>query len=102
MEINVNGIEEFKESIVDQTSVDYLKAHRRLHKIDNYGHVCKECGKPIRRETIVDELEEIMEFLYSDWFRVAVGVNPNRLLDILDKMFEEWKTEYDRKMKEGG
>jgi hypothetical protein len=108
MELCEEGIFELKKAIVLHTSKDYLKIHRKLHLMDNYGKVYRS-GHNKRGETqyysrehFVDELEEIMVTLYSDWFERLTGVNTNALLDILDKMHDEWKAEYDRKMKEGG
>lgn len=107
MEICKEGIEEVKKAIVSHTSYDYLELHRKLYLMDNYGKKYRSGtykGKTYYypREHFVDELEELMESLYSGWFQEVSGVDPNHLLDILDKIHEEWKAEYDRKMKEGG
>lgn len=107
MDICNEGIEELKKAIVSHTSADYLAVHRKLHKIDNYGkkYRASKVGDKTYyydRDHFVEELEEIMEFLYSKWFQELSGINPNHLLDILDKIHDEWKAEYDRKVKEGG
>lgn len=109
MDICKEGIDELKKAIVSHTSADYLEIHRKLYLMDNYGKKYRKGENKTKtktyyysRDDLLAKLEDIMEFLYSDWFDEACGVNPNQLLDILDQIHDEWKAKYDRKIKEGG
>jgi hypothetical protein len=107
MEFCNEGMNDFRVKVAQVAADDYLDIHKILHRIDNGEEIKSYQSKPLKGITNVrayfeNELEKLMEYVYSDGFAVICPINVNKMLDILDKEFDEWKTEYDRKMTAGG
>ena len=102
MTICKQGIENLTVAMVQLSAEDYLEYKKKLHKIDNYGRVFMEDGKPIKRERFEHELDLVIDWFYSDMYSALCDIDPNRILDRLDKQFEEWKAKYDRNKRKVG
>lgn len=102
MTICKQGIENLSVAIVQLAAEDYLEYKKKLHKIDNYGRVYKKDGKVIRREHFEHELDLVIDWFYSDMYSALCCIDANRMFDELDRQFEEWKSEYDRRKRKVG
>ena len=84
-----DNIEYIKYGILDQANTDFITAKRQLYKLDNgyYDNV----KKPPCRDTVQRQLDEVIDFFYSDWFTYLYPkVDPQFVIDKLDARVDEW------------
>ena len=100
MTFSNEGINQFRVKVGQVAADDYVELHRILHRIDNGEKIKTYDGTPsgTTRKYYERKLEELMEYLYSDAFRLLCPIDVNKMLNILDKEVDEWKAEYNRKL----
>lgn len=101
MEFCNEGMNEFRVKVGQVAADDYLEIHKILHRIDNGETIKSYHSVPVEgyqttRTYYESQLESLMEYLYSDGFKCICPIDVNRMLDILDKELDEWKTKYKR------
>ena len=103
MKLCKEGIENLSVAIVQLSAEDYVEYKKKLHKIDNYGRVFKtNKGHPISREYYAKKLSDLVDWFHDDMYAAICKIDADRFLGMLDRQFEEWKSEYDRKKRKVG
>lgn len=84
-----NGYYELGNAIVQQAVLDYLPFYIALKEhraIDTSGYDDKELGRYNRKlKKLEREFDEIIDFIYSPWFKFLTDISPLKIIDKLEK-----------------
>ena len=86
MYVHRKNVEDLANAVIVQAANDYLESKKQIYQ---YGETFNSRS----------QLNDAVKFFKSDWYEMMTSVSSRKIMRTLDKQFEEWRKEYDAKMR---